>query len=442
MRHPGPRRIAAALSCLALAAPVARADLIAALDVAVSTGNLDLTRINATTGGVLTVPATVNTAANEVHPSFSPDGKRIAFLRRDSTGGTTRIIVVDLVSGQSADLFSVFEASADPPSTPVFSEDGTKILTGHPYNPTGSSGAQPSVVETALANFPNGPFPHTVVPVGGPVGTATTTSQPSVGAGGLLAFHIGGGGTDALVVRTTSDTAMISAESARLVAPAIPRQGGSVVVFESIDSTNRHRLAFRPLDGAASAPTTNLPAIVNARDTNAIKPAFSPDGRYLAFLRRPTTSSTSGTRFFVLDTRTQLLLNPQGVPVTAPGNPDAISLQSTQGGIDLFQSKVFFNTGLVSGVLTFGLVADSSVGIIVQRIVGMTRFLGRRVPKLRLVGRVPLGTFAGDATHEVAWNKKVDGKRLRRGRYLVTLRSITDDVQVRDLGEPVQIKIR
>jgi hypothetical protein len=111
--------------------------------------------------------------------------------------------------------------------------------------------------------------------------------------------------------------------------------------------------------------------------------------------------------------------------------------------MDLRLSNVFMVAPMVtSSGLTFTLAKTTSVGIIVQRIVGKRRFLGRRVPKLKLVGRVPFGEFAPDVTHEVAWDGKVDGKPLRRGRYLVTPRSITSDAQVLDLGEPVEVRIR
>jgi hypothetical protein len=48
--------------------------------------------------------------------------------------------------------------------------------------------------------------------------------------------------------------------------------------------------------------------------------------------------------------------------------------------------------------VSLGLVQGSAIGIIVQRIVGRTRVLGRRAPKLKLIGRVPLASSAGGGT--------------------------------------------
>jgi hypothetical protein len=45
------------------------------------------------------------------------------------------------------------------------------------------------------------------------------------------------------------------------------------------------------------------------------------------------------------------------------------------------------------------------------------------------------------ALDNVGSAQTVDGKRLRRGRYLVTPRSVTPDVQVLDLGDPVEIRV-
>ncbi len=118
-------------------------------------------------------------------------------------------------------------------------------------------------------------------------------------------------------------------------------------------------------------------------------------------------------------------------------------LSAKDGAIVLRVTPVFLNTTVTRRDVAFQITADSQVGIIVQRIVGTTRFLGRRAPKLKLVGRVPLGSFKrGRRTHRVRWDHKVNGKRLRRGEYLVTVRSVTSKARVRDLGTPVRVRIR
>ena len=73
--------------------------------------------------------------------------------------------------------------------------------------------------------------------------------------------------------------------------------------------------------------------------------------------------------------------------------------------------------------------------------VGHHELFGRKVPKLKLVGRVPLGKFkkGHDKTH---WNLRVNGKRLRRGTYQVTPRAVAKSGRIRDLGKPSIIHVK
>jgi hypothetical protein len=91
--------------------------------------------------------------------------------------------------------------------------------------------------------------------------------------------------------------------------------------------------------------------------------------------------------------------------------------------------------------LSLNLPLPSIIGIIVQRVVGRTRVLGHPVPKLRFVGRVPLGRFHKGRSH-VRWNRKVNGHLLAPGRYQITARSLTPKGGVRDLGRPILIRLR
>jgi hypothetical protein len=93
----------------------------------------------------------------------------------------------------------------------------------------------------------------------------------------------------------------------------------------------------------------------------------------------------------------------------------------------------------VSGGVTATLTDASSIGILVQRIVGEDRTRGQVAYELEPVGRVPLGFFEKGSlrTH---WDLEVDGEPLLPGRYLVTLRAIEGDV-IRELGEPQVLRI-
>ena len=429
----------ATLATLAVATPAAHADIFATLDrVRPGSTDLDLAKINATTGAGVALPAAVNTPADEVHPAFSPDRSKIVFLRADVNAGTRRVVMMDLKTGQSADLFNIFEATNDPPGAPVFSQDGTKVLTGRKLTALGSSSTQlnPSFTQTDVTNFPNGPFPHQIVAEGPGTTSPGRTSQPDVAGGGVFAFRIGfDDGRSSLVVRTGVTTTISDPLGASLARPTISRSD-DVLVFER--DTAERKLFFRPLDGLLTT-NTPFPALVDAPGVREEQPSFSPDGRFMAFLR----GNNFVQNLFVLDTQTQLLLNPQGVSVSGTGTQNQNALHFSEGAIDLNVTPVILNSGIFSSNVVFTLSTNSGIGIIVQRITGTTRFLGRKAPKLKLVGRVPLGKFTkGHRSHRVHWDRKVNGKRLAPGHYLVTVRSVTSKGQVRDLGKPNRVTIR
>jgi hypothetical protein len=139
----------------------------------------------------------------------------------------------------------------------------------------------------------------------------------------------------------------------------------------------------------------------------------------------------------VWDSLTQTLLNPAGVDLGAgaDGNRDV-------GSVSLFTKPIVKTTSLVpGGLVTVGLTGPSGIGIVVQRILGTHRVLGKRGYKLGPARRVPLGTFK-KGRHGIRWDLKVNGRRLAPGRYLVTVRAVTPKVVVRELGRPHVIRVR
>ncbi len=122
-----------------------------------------------------------------------------------------------------------------------------------------------------------------------------------------------------------------------------------------------------------------LPLIVNS-SLNETRPAITSDGRYVGFIR----SETSGhERVLVFDTATQTILN-DGVDLGPVRTPDS-------GNLSLYEKPVLSLTNLVGiRTITFSLLQPSSVGILVQRVIGHHMLLGRRVPTLKAIGRVPL----------------------------------------------------
>ena len=111
---------------------------------------------------------------------------------------------------------------------------------------------------------------------------------------------------------------------------------------------------------------------------------------------------------------------------TTADSPQRLFGQAVIGGPNcvLFTSC---NVGVVSqgaGAVIQGTLGQSnSIGILVQRVVGIKKVHGTRTLVVRNVGRVPLGRHhKGKVT--IHWNLKVNGYRLRPGRYLITLRAL------------------
>ncbi len=77
----------------------------------------------------------------------------------------------------------------------------------------------------------------------------------------------------------------------------------------------------------------------------------------------------------------------------------------------------------VGAVIRVRLSIPDHVGILVQRILGTRRVHGQRVLVLRTVGRVPLGPHHKGRL-AIHWNLKVNGHRLGKGKYLITMRAL------------------
>ena len=70
---------------------------------------------------------------------------------------------------------------------------------------------------------------------------------------------------------------------------------------------------------------------------------------------------------------------------------------------------------------------------------GKRKLLGRTVPRIRQVGRVPLGRTR-KGRNLSRWNGKVDGRRLKRGTYLLTFRALRRERVVSTSGS-VRFKV-
>jgi hypothetical protein len=426
-------------------APAAQADIFAAVEVAAPAPrtDLDIAIVNANTGARVALPPAVNTAANEFHPSITPNGRRLVFERRDPAGGTVRIILVDLVTRTAADLFSGFEAASDPPRAPAISEDGLTVATGGAFQVSDLPSSSPRLQMTDVSTFPAGPYTHTVYRPNFyfPNGSGGESADPFF-SGANIAFRVTPGTTPRSRIAFGNLTGTVSSSVASATAsaahPSVASPGGvQTLLFDrrpmrddGVSLQGDIFFATGSVVTVDNEPPVKLPAIVSSTNDES-RPAFTSDGRYVAFVRH----ADSRDRLFAWDSQTQTLVNPTGVDL---GRIDVRDL----GNLSVYTKTIIDTSKVTSnGTVTFDPTVATGIGILVQRVVGKKRLFGRTVPKLRLVGRVPLGRFS-KRKGKVRWDLRVDGKRLKPGRYQVTVRAVTKKLAVRDFGRPRIIRVK
>jgi WD40-like Beta Propeller Repeat len=440
----GMRAAAIAAVLFASLAPAAHADIFAVTGVpspVVGNGR-DIALVDVNTGARLSLPSGVNTTADEQRPSITTDGDRMVFLRFDA--GTEHVIMVDLSSGQTSDLFNGFEVAAHAPRSPSITPDGKTVFTGGEFRDEGGGHFRPYVTATDVTGFPVGPYPHTdynqefttnqngfvedVFAKGSAVGDRIAF-QARLGAVGQIAL-------DTLTAAHGLHGDFRSAPSpATMAHPSVGSPDGALtVLFDEIGGANESmrdiRFLLGDLNSFVNGPRTALP-VDSPQDES--RPAFTPDDRYVVFIQR---RSDGHDHLFAWDIGTQLLVNNAGVDLGPGANGDAA------GSPGLYIKPVFtLATVSPAALVNFKLITPSSVGIIVQRVVGHHRLFGRKVPTLKLVGRVPFGHFKKGHS-KVHWNLRVKGKRLPKGTYQITPRALTKSQKVRDLGTPKILHVK
>src|SRR5205085_12518136 len=103
-----------------------------------------------------------------------------------------------------------------------------------------------------------------------------------------------------------------------------------------------------------------LPALVNsARDET--RPAFTPDGRYIGFIR---DEANNRERVYVFDTATQTLIDSDGTDLGPVATLDT-------GNLSLYEKPVLKTTNLPDfGTVVVNLGSVVPIGLLVQRVVG------------------------------------------------------------------------
>ncbi len=303
-------------------------------------------------------------------------------------------------------------------------------MTGEPFQPT-PGGAFAAVTLTSLPSLSRSAFApaYAFAQPNGTTGDAVT-------AGLLVAYQEARSGIQPEIILGhlgASAPFPLSRNNAAFAHPAI---GAGILAFDERtllgNGLGPGDIAFEPFSGFPSTPTP-LPALVDSA-LDESRPAFTPDGRYLGFIRHLKSTD----RLLVWDSETQTLINPLGTDLGAVSARDV-------GNLSLYEKTILAPVTTVpplpGGTIGFDLQLPSGIGILVQRVVGHQKLLGKTAPKLRLVGRVPLGKFSKGRGH-VRWDGRVNGRRLPRGTYQVTVRAVSPKGDVLDFGTPHIVKAR
>jgi hypothetical protein len=411
-----------------LVAVPARADIFAVAPVAGPGSNgIDVGLLDLSTGSALTLPAGVDTPAIENHPSISVDGKQLAFERVDVAAGTDRILLTDLTTGQTRDLIDAFEALQIHPTAPAIWPEGDAVSTGSQglgiftWTSPGSFFRSQDFEGSKLVDPTPGAPDSRSHP--GPYAARRALAPVNGVSRGQVFVNNLGGATGPQIVNGSSFSA------------AHPAIANPMLVYDirHLDAAGKPeqadigycRLFFH--NGAPCGQGQGLlPPLVNsARDES--RPAITSDGRYIGFIR---DEANGHERVYVFDTDTQTLIDPDGTDLGRVATIDT-------GNLSLYQKPVLLVTSFPDfGTLVVNPVSRVPIGLLVQRVVGHHRLLGRRVPTLRPAGRIPLGTFKR-GRHTIHWRA-----HLRPGLYQFTPRALTRTGRIRDLGKPRLFRIR
>jgi hypothetical protein len=207
--------------------------------------------------------------------------------------------------------------------------------------------------------------------------------------------------------------------------------------YVALDKTTGSDADIQTISFPDETALTPAPTPIMSADPERM-PAWSPGGLQLGFVR-----ATAGRRklpVYDLTPGLQAILNPPiDLGADAP-TPQTRAFQSSWGGLSIAESSALdvpvvtcttnclqaLQTSVTKVVLSPTVSTTTktqSIGIFVVRVTGKRKLLGRTVPRIKQVGRVPLGATR-KGRNKFRWNGKVAGKRLKRGTYLLTYRAL------------------
>jgi hypothetical protein len=446
--------VASGISMAAAAAAPAgapAAGLIAAYDRYETGKGFEIGLLNASTGSRLTLPAGVNTTDDELHPSLSVDGRYLVWMRTRLLPKLNGDIPVPsdrtlLMLDRQTGVITTMATGNGTPAGPAFANRTSRTLTW---------GVRPHTNTCCILKFQAVSSDNTIAgstgfPLGfqpAPAGQnldGTHVAMDSVpltnlgvswvstdaNSGALLT-----GGTTLVALRETGQLRADFGDAASPVSHPVFRRGDRYV---ALDKTTGSDADIQTISFPSETALTPAPTPITSADPERM-PAWSPGGLQLGFVR--TTGGRRVLPVYDLTPGLQAILNPPiDLGADAP-TPQTRAFQTSWGGLSIAESSaldvpvVTCTTSCLQSLLTPSIskvvlsptvsttTRTQTIGIFVVRVTGKRKLLGRTVPRIRQIGRVPLGATR-KGRNRFRWNGKVNGKRLKRGTYLLTYRAL------------------
>ena len=437
----------------AAAAPVAAqaAGLIAAYERYETGRGFEIGLVNASTGARLTLPAGVNTTDDELHPSLSVDGRYLTWVRMRLLPKLNGDIPVPsertlFILDRQTGTITAQNTGSGAPAGPSFANRTNRTLTWgvRPHNTTCCIlKFQAISADNTISGSTGFPFGFVPAPAGQTLDGAHVAmdSVPvtnlgvswvstDANSGALL-----NGATTLVGLRQGGQLRADFGDAASPTSHPVFRRGDQYVALDKTTGSDADIQTIAFPDETALTPA---PAPITTSDPERT-PAWSPGGLQLGFVR--TTGGRRVLPLFDLTPGIQTILNPPiDLGADAP-TPQTRAFQSSWGGLSIAESSALdvpvvtctttcllrlqttSPTRVVLSPTVSTTTKTQTIGIVVARVTGKRKLLGRTVPRIRPVGRVPLGKTR-KGRNSFRWNGKVAGKRLKRGTYLLTYRAL------------------
>jgi hypothetical protein len=443
--------IALLVAGFALAAPGAAqaAGLIAAYDRYEPGKGFEIGLVNVSAGAAIPVPAGVNTADDELHPSLSADGRYLLFERMRLLPKLNGDIAVPsqrtlFMLDRQTGVITTLATGDGPPAGAAFAHRATRTVVW---------GVRPFTTSCCVVKFQAVSSDNTI---GGSTGFNFPMPPAAAGQSFDVAHaEMSDGPTNLLLSWVISDnnsgamanagTAMVGlregadpradfGDAASPTSHPVARRGDGYVALDKTTGTDAD---IQTISFPSETALTPAPTPITTADPERM-PAWAPGGLQLGFVR--TTAGRRALAVYDLTPGLQAILNPPiDLGADAP-TPQTRAFQSSWGRLSIAEAStldvptVTCTTNCLQSLSTTltkvplkPVVSVSPIGqrigIFVVRVTGKRKLLGRTVPRIKQVGRVPLGKTR-KGRNSFRWNGKVDGKRLKRGTYLLTYRAL------------------